>query len=166
MRIGPLVIQGVIPRRRQDLAEAVGQVVATELLPQEQVAAALSAPGIRQNIATMAGEAMAKRIAAYPLLRPLPQIFREQLGQWTARAVKREVSALIAAEGMELADKVLSKVDLAELVRAELEAMDWNYMEKIVYSVAGKELKLIEVMGGVLGGLVGLIQAVVVYFAG
>ncbi|HCX79706.1 MAG TPA: DUF445 domain-containing protein, partial [Firmicutes bacterium] len=32
-RIGPLVIQGVIPRRRKDLAAAVGQVVATELLP-------------------------------------------------------------------------------------------------------------------------------------
>ena len=35
-------------------------------------------------------------------------------------------------------------------------SMDWEHMEAIVYSVAGRELKLIEVMGGVLGALVGL----------
>jgi len=45
-----------------------------------------------------------------------------------------------------------------------LEGMDWDYMEAIVYSVAGRELKIIEVMGGILGAFVGLVQALVVFF--
>lgn len=166
MRVGPWVIQGVIPRRRQDLARAVGEVVATELLPQDQVAAALSAPGIRDNLAALAGQTVGKRIAAYPILRPLPRSLREQLAERAAGTVNREVAAILAAEGPEMMNKVLASVDVAQLVTAELEAMDWGHMEAVVYSVAGKELKLIEVMGGVLGALVGLFQALAVYFWG
>ena len=62
-----------------------------------------------------------------------------------------------------MADRMLASLDLASLVEAKLEGMDWDYMEAIVYSVSGRELKLIEVMGGVLGAMVGLIQALVVY---
>lgn len=165
-RIGPLVIQGVIPRRRQDLAVAVGQVVATDLLPQDQIAAALSAPEIRRNMAEMAGETIAHRVAAFPVLRPFPRALREMIAQQVAKTVNREVKNILAAEGPELVHRVLSTVDLAQLVADELDAMDWDSMEAIVYSVAGKELKLIEVMGGILGALVGLIQAIFVFFFG
>jgi uncharacterized membrane protein YheB (UPF0754 family) len=57
----------------------------------------------------------------------------------------------------------MASLDLAGLVEDRLVSMDWEHMEAIVYSVAGRELKLIEVMGGVLGALVGLGQALVVH---
>ncbi len=47
-----------------------------------------------------------------------------------------------------------------------LEAMEWDALEAMVYSVAGRELKVIEWMGGVLGALVGLGQALVVLLLG
>lgn len=165
-RIGPLIIQGVIPRRRKDLAAAVGQMVATELLPQDQIAAAVSAPEIRKNMAEMAGETVAQRVVTYPVLRPFPRALREMIANQVAKTVNREVKSILAEEGPEMANRVLATVDLAQLVATELDAMDWDYMEAIVYSVAGRELKLIEIMGGVLGALVGLIQAVVVRFIG
>lgn len=163
-RIGTFRIQGVIPRRRQELAAAVGEVVAGELLPQDQIAAALSTPDIRRNMAELAGETVARRVASFPVLRPFPRALRTALAQQVAKTVNREVKSILAAEGPDMFDRVLSSVDLAQLVADELNAMDWDYLETIVYAVAGKELKLIEVMGGVLGALIGLIQAVVVYF--
>lgn len=163
-RIGTFRIQGVIPRRRQELAAAVGEVVAGELLPQAQVAAALSTPDIRRNMAELAGETVARRVASFPVLRPFPRALRAAVAQQVAKAVNREVRSLLADEGPEMVNRVLSSVDIAQLVADELNAMDWDYLEAIVYSVAGKELKLIEVMGGVLGALIGLVQAAVVYF--
>lgn len=163
-RIGSFTIQGVIPRRRQELAAAVGEVVSRELLPQDQIAAALSTPDIRRNMAELAGETVARRVASFPVLRPFPRALRTALAQQVAKTVNREVKSILAAEGPDMFDRVLSSVDLAQLVADELNAMDWDYLETIVYAVAGKELKLIEVMGGVLGSLIGLIQAVVVYF--
>jgi uncharacterized membrane protein YheB (UPF0754 family) len=163
-RIGTFRIQGVIPRRRQELAAAVGEVVSRELLPQDQIAAALSTPDIRRNMAELAGETVARRVASFPVLRPFPRALRTALAQQVAKAVNREVRSLLADEGPEMVNRVLSSVDIAQLVADELNAMDWDYLEAIVYSVAGKELKLIEVMGGVLGALIGLVQAAVVYF--
>jgi uncharacterized membrane protein YheB (UPF0754 family) len=162
-RIGSFQIQGVIPRRRKELAAAVGEVVATELLPQEQIAAAISAPDIRRNVAEMAGETVARRVSSYPVLRPFPRALRTAIAQQVAKTVNREVKSILAAEGPDMVNNVLASVDLAQLVADELNAMDWDYLEAIVYTVAGKELKLIEVMGGVLGALVGLVQALVVY---
>lgn len=163
-RIGSFTIQGVIPRRRHELAVAVGEVVSRELLPQDQIAAALSTPDIRRNMAELAGETVARRVASFPVLRPFPRALRAAVAQQVAKAVNREVRSLLADEGPEMVNRVLSSVDIAQLVADELNAMDWDYLEAIVYSVAGKELKLIEVMGGVLGALIGLVQAAVVYF--
>lgn len=162
-RIGFLTVQGVIPRRRQELARAVGEVVARELLSWEQIASALNAPEIRTNLAFFAGQAVAERVAGYPVLLPLPHGLRERIAGIVAKAVTGEVDEIMAGGGPDLTAKVLASVDLAGLVEEKLDRMDWDYMESIVYSVAGRELKLIEVMGGILGAVVGLIQAIIIY---
>lgn len=161
-RFGRLTIQGVIPRRRQELARAVGEVVATELLSWNQIAVALDAPEIRTGVAAMAGQAVAERFNVYPLLLPLPQGLRKKLSAFVAKTVTREVHEILAGGGSEMAAKMFSSVNLAGLVEERLESMDWDYLEQIVYGVAGRELKLIEVMGGILGALVGLFQALAV----
>jgi uncharacterized membrane protein YheB (UPF0754 family) len=163
LKVGPLLIQGVIPRRRQELARAVGEVVATELLSREQIASALNSPEIRANVAEIAGEVAGRRVSNYQLLSPLPRGLRERIAASVDNTIAREVSAILSSGGPDMADRMLASLDLASLVEAKLEGMDWDYMEAIVYSVSGRELKLIEVMGGVLGAMVGLIQALVVY---
>ena len=163
LSLGPLKIQGVIPRRRRDLARAVGPVVATELLSREQIAAALSSPDVQANMAELAGEAAASRLSGLPLLSPLPWGLRERIGSAVRNAVTREVATILSDSGPQLAGRVMASLDLAGLVEDRLVSMDWEHMEAIVYSVAGRELKLIEVMGGVLGALVGLGQALVVH---
>lgn len=130
-RIGSFLIQGVIPRRRHDLATAVGQVVATELLPKDQVATALGTPEIRTNLATMAGETVARRIEAYPILRPFPRVLREAIAGQAANTVNREVAAILETQGPQLVNRVLGTVDVAQLVTTQLEDMDWDYMERI-----------------------------------
>jgi uncharacterized membrane protein YheB (UPF0754 family) len=140
----------------------VGEVVATELLSWNQIAVALDAPEIRTGVAAMAGQAVAERFNVYPLLLPLPQGLRKKLSAFVAKTVTREVHEILAGGGSEMAAKMFSSVNLAGLVEERLESMDWDYLEQIVYGVAGRELKLIEVMGGILGALVGLFQALAV----
>lgn len=161
-QVGKLKFQGVIPRRRRELAQAVGQVVATELLSREQVAAALNAPEIRVGMANMAGDAAAERFQAHPILSPLPRGLRVKIANYAGTLVQQEVDNILRGSGSKMTGKVLDSVDLGRLVQEKVEGMDWDYLEGIVYSVAGRELKLIEIMGGVLGAVVGLVQALVV----
>ena len=165
LKVGPLVFQGVIPRRRRALA-AIGDVVATELLSREQIAAALSAPEIRAKAAELAGQAVARRVLMLPVLSPFSRSMREKVGEMVAGAVGREVAKILADGGQDWTGRVLAAVDLAALVTERLEAMEWDALEAMVYSVAGRELKVIEWMGGVLGALVGLGQALVVLLLG
>ncbi|HOB35360.1 MAG: DUF445 family protein [Firmicutes bacterium] len=166
LKVGPLVFQGVIPRRRRALARAIGDVVATELLSREQIAAALSAPEIRAKAAELAGQAVARRVLMLPVLSPFSRSMREKVGEMVAGAVGREVAKILADGGQDWTGRVLAAVDLAALVTERLEAMEWDALEAMVYSVAGRELKVIEWMGGVLGALVGLGQALVVLLLG
>ncbi len=166
LKVGPLVFQGVIPRRRRALARAIGDVVATELLSREQIAAALSAPEIRAKAAELAGQAVARRVLMLPVLSPFSRSMREKVGEMVAGAVGREVAKILVDGGQDWTGRVLAAVDLAALVTERLEAMEWDALEAMVYSVAGRELKVIEWMGGVLGALVGLGQALVVLLLG
>ena len=160
--LGRFTVQGVLPRRRRELAAAVGQVIATELLSHQQIAAALNAPEIRTGMAEFAGNAAANRLASHPLLLAVPRALRSKLAEFAAKVVEKEVDDILARGGSEMATQVMSAVNLAGLVEERLDAMDWDYMEKIVYTVAGRELKLIEVLGGILGAVVGLAQALIV----
>src|SRR5690606_36038370 len=94
LKVGPLVFQGVIPRRRRALARAIGDVVATELLSREQIAAALSAPEIRAKAAELAGQSVARRVLMLPVLSPFSRSMREKVGEMVAGAVGREVAKI------------------------------------------------------------------------
>jgi len=47
-------------------------------------------------------------------------------------------------------------------VSEEIVKMDDKELEKIVRNVTGKELRFIEILGGIIGAVVGLIQAVII----
>lgn len=166
LKLGVFVVQGVIPRRRRELAKEVGSIVATELLSRDEIASALNSPEIRMRMAGLAGEAVACRVQENPILIPFPRSVRERLGEMVARAVRREVKIILTGRGSDMTGRVMSTVDLGALVEKRLDAMEWDALESIVYSVVGRELRLIEVMGGALGALVGLAQALILFFFG
>ena len=93
LSLGPLKIQGVIPRRRRDLARAVGQVVATELLSREQIAAALSSPDVQAKCRLEAGSWPVGFLL--PLLSPLPWDSGKS-GSAVRNAVTREVATILS----------------------------------------------------------------------
>lgn len=51
----------------------------------------------------------------------------------------------------------IESVDIKKLVKQQLDAMDLSEAERIVISVAGRELKAITYVGGVLGFIIGLV---------
>jgi uncharacterized membrane protein YheB (UPF0754 family) len=55
-------------------------------------------------------------------------------------------------------EKMEEKIDLKEIVRKKIEGFDLIKLEQIIYGIASRELKAIELWGGVLGFLVGIIQ--------
>lgn len=164
-RIGPIALLGVVPRRRGQLAAAVGKIVAEDLLTARQIAGTLADSRVRAEMVTAAASAVAAHVEQHGALSILPLSGRRGVARVAAAAVSRELNQLLARDGTDIAQGMLQAVDLAALVEKRLLAMDWEQLEGLVLDVAGRELGHIELMGAVLGGLIGLVQALVVWLA-
>jgi uncharacterized membrane protein YheB (UPF0754 family) len=55
-------------------------------------------------------------------------------------------------------ERVEERLDIKELVTDKVNAFDLSKLESMIYEVSSRELKTIELLGGVLGFIVGLGQ--------
>lgn len=60
-------------------------------------------------------------------------------------------------------EDVLKRLNLAEVVREQVDSFPIAKLEELVLGIISKELKLITWLGGIIGGLVGIIQAIIVF---
>ena len=159
-KLGPLVIQGVIPRRQDALARNLGEMVERELVSHHDLSGALASPemleAFRPMILTEAQRFADERL---PGLHPMVAMFLNQgMKDKVAELLARELETMIPrlAEG---AGQALEKhLPVRDLVRAKVEAMSPRAMEEMLFSILAKEFGFIEWSGAVLGGLVGLAQ--------
>ena len=59
---------------------------------------------------------------------------------------------------------ILERMKLAELIKEQIDRFELSYLEKLVIEISNKELKLITLLGFVLGGIIGLFQGIIAIF--
>ena len=60
--------------------------------------------------------------------------------------------------------KIMNKLQLAEVIKKQIDSFELSKMESLVMDVANKEFKMIMLLGYVLGGIVGVVQGVIALF--
>lgn len=60
--------------------------------------------------------------------------------------------------------QILKKVNLRGLVEEQINRFDLDYIENLIFEIANKELKLIMLLGFILGGVIGLFQGLIAIF--
>ncbi len=60
-------------------------------------------------------------------------------------------------------EDVLNRLNLQEVVREQVDSFPLEKLEELVINIANKELNMITILGAVLGGLIGIIQGLIVY---
>lgn len=153
-------IQGIIPKRRGDLALTVGKTIEEELLTHGDLAKALQKvdvreeirPIIRQKIDEMIEQKLAKDNPMLMALLP-PQVLTN---------IKKNVEDSIIQAAPELINKAVDsfvhKLPIAELVVTNINGFDLDRLEDLIINSARNEFKFIEYLGGVVGLLIGLLQ--------
>ena len=158
-----ITIQGLIPRRREDLARSIAEVVEEELLAGEDIARALESDAFRQRLAEVLDDRLARLLKETLAQRPLlNQFLTDDVLAPVRRAVLREVmNAFPSASGV-LRDALNQHLDVAEIVREKVRQLDLDALEALVFRVARQEFRYIELLGGLIGFVVGLMQVLVV----
>ncbi len=158
--------QGLIPRRQAELAVRVGEIVETELFNQHLIREELRKIDLQPHIDQLATNIVWDRIA--PRLRAIPVFgnlvndrFLYNLNKIALESLTRETAPLLE----KVSTEVERKIAVRRIVEERIHGFDLEQLESIVRKLAHKEFQRIELLGAVIGLIVGLLQAVLVLLA-
>jgi uncharacterized membrane protein YheB (UPF0754 family) len=158
-----ITIQGLIPRRQHELALKLGETVEKKLVSHKDVQQVLLGPeSTRLVLRLIEGQIdtfMTQRLANNPLIA---MFVKNEAVDNIKRLLIEQLEGNIPELMEKLIDGVEDQLDFREIIREKVEAFDLGTLEGIIYDISSRELKAIEYLGGVLGLIIGLVQALIV----
>lgn len=158
-------IQGVIPKRRAELARSIGQVVEKELISVDDLIEAVRSRETMERISAAAAVSIRARIMdRLPAFIPLS--IRRAISEVITDQVQSEIPTVITGMFERFSAMVKDTVSFQSIVEERINEFSMDRIEQMVLTVSARELRHIEILGGVLGFLIGLVQAGILYVTG
>lgn len=153
-------ILGLIPKRKNEIAENIGQVIATELLSMDDL---INEAFKDEDKAEITNYIVNKiKVVINEKMNFIPAPFRMMAQPYIDKIVDEEVVNIIEDMGQDTILKLKEKIDIQKIVKEKINNLDLQELERIIIRVAKKELKHIEILGLILGLIIGLIQGLVI----
>ncbi len=159
--------QGIIPKRQKDLAARTAVIIEKELLGskllEQQIRKIDLKPYLRDYARKLVQEGLGDKLRRIPVfggfansstLIRLERILTEEM--------QKQATPLLH----QLSREVEHHIPVRSLVEEKIGDLDVEKLEEIVNKVAQKEFRSIELLGGVLGFIVGLAQLLVLFLTG
>lgn len=160
VRLGVFSFQGLIPKRRKALAEAIANVVERELITteliREELQQAHAGELLEKLVRRLVHEKLAQMLMRIPLLGSMVNEERlAQLERYIVDELRREADPMLDNIAADMAEHI----NISRLVTERIEAFDLDKIEALSWELAHKEFRFIEALGFILGLFVGLVQA-------
>jgi len=154
----PYTFQGLIPKRRTELARSIARTIENELFSLEDLLQQITEPQmkseIRNTIITVVHAKVKAKIPPY-----IPQMLRQRLLDYIVDTISQEMDGMLD----HLLDKFLHDVEktvnIKTMVEERINGFALDKLERLIFNIAARELKAIEILGGVIGFGIGLAQA-------
>ena len=160
--LGPIKIQGVFPKRQEALAQRLGALVEEELLCGEDILSMLDderfSGHCREAITTAVDRFVGEKLVA---IHPMAGAFLGgELGERVQGMLAEEMEAFIPtlAEG---ARCQLGEISVGNMVQEKVAALSLDKLENLLMSLMQKEFRFIELIGAILGCIIGIGQVLV-----
>ncbi|WP_336823874.1 DUF445 family protein [Sporosarcina sp. USHLN248] len=82
--------------------------------------------------------------------------------QWTAEKITPKLTSFAFEQAEKQLEISLSKLKLDEIVKEQVDSFPVAVLEDLVLGISRREFKMITVLGALLGGLIGIVQGVIV----
>jgi len=153
-------IQGIFPKRQKKLAEKLGKIVAEELFSVEDVKKSLQKPGSSEEVEAVVNEKLDDFLdnRLTEIMPMLAMFMNDELKQKIKATLLAEVQLMLPELIDRFVNKIEQDVDVEQTVYEKVVNFSTDKLESILYSIMSKEFKFIELLGGVLGFIIGLIQ--------
>lgn len=156
-----LEFQGLIPKRKRDIATSIGKTVEEELLSVEELLGHVNSSENQRTIINNVRDGIVN-IVDDKIPSIIPRRVRNSILRYTGEAIEKESKGFIERNMGKLLEEVADNVKVKDLVEEKINEFDLIELEEIILSLSSSELKYIEVLGGVLGFLIGLMQGILI----
>lgn len=155
-----LTIQGIFPKRQKQFAAKLGSTVASELLHFSDIAEQIKdptqisalMPGIENHIDQFLQHRLKEKIPV------LAMFLSDSVTQTIKAGLMEEIEAMLPQVIGQFADSLGDKIDVEKMVTEKVSSFSSDRLEALLLAVMTKEFRFVELIGGVLGFIIGLLQ--------
>ena len=154
--------QGIIPRRKSMLAKKLGEVTKRDLLSIDKISNHLNTEESKQRISVLLESRFEyilkeKIIPSNSLFKMIPSSYIESIVKKVKESLHEETETI----NQEII-KTIKNIDIERMVTEEVNNLSNERLEDMLMSVLRKELKWIELLGAILGFIIGVIQIILI----
>jgi uncharacterized membrane protein YheB (UPF0754 family) len=158
-----ITFHGIFPKRQQQFAEKLGKLVSQELLSFSDIESKIIDPANLDKIMPMVDKHI-DHFLRVKLADAMPMISMF-IGEKTINQLKE----VFLAEMKELFPQVMGsymgtlkdQLDLEQIVVSKVASFSSDKLEDILNQIMSKEFKFVEIIGGVLGFIIGLVEILI-----
>jgi uncharacterized membrane protein YheB (UPF0754 family) len=154
-------VQGIFPKRQAALARNLGTLVEEELLSHSDVTAIIHDPAFQARFRDLT-EGYVERLLTEKLtaLNPMIAMFlKDSMAEKAKRLIMEELDSLVPEVIEHAAKEIEERLDFGDLVRQKIENFSMDELERMLFAIMRQEFRFIELVGALLGFMIGLVQA-------
>lgn len=163
-----ITIQGIFPKRQHQFAQKLGKLVSEELLSFKDIEAKITdGSNLKQVmpiVETHIDNFLRNKLAAE---MPIISMF---IGDKTIEQLKsvfmKELESLFPVLMTSYMEKLKHELDLEAIVTEKVSNFSSDKLEEILQAIMSKEFRFIEVIGAILGFLIGIVQVFITWIGG
>ena len=152
--------QGIFPKRQKALAEKLGKIVANELFSFEDIKHSLQDPKNLEEVHTLIGSKL-DDFLENRMIESMPMLYvfmSDEMRVKIKDTLQAELQLMLPDLLESFASRIEQQVDIEKTVYNKVVNFSSDKLENILYDIMSKEFRFIEILGGVLGFIIGLIQ--------
>jgi len=160
INFGLFKIQGLIPKRRAEIGSGIANIIQNELISVKDVISNIDREEFSKRLDSLIDKVLEKNLKAkvkekFPVLQ---MFFTDRMAKDVSNTIKD-----IIMENQEKIFEIFSNyaeenINFEVIISDKISNFSLDKLEKIITLLAKKELKHIEVIGAILGGLIGVAQ--------
>ena len=160
INLGLFKIQGLIPKRRAEIGSGIANIIQNELISVKDVISNIDREEFSKRLDSSIDKVLEKNLKAkvkekFPVLQ---MFFTDRMAKDVSNTIKD-----IIMENQEKIFEIFSNyaeenINFEVIISDKISNFSLDKLEEIITLLAKKELKHIEVIGAILGGLIGVAQ--------
>ena len=159
INLGLFKIQGLLPKRKHEIGESIAEVIQTELVSLQEILKSLDGEKLEKEMSAVIDRILEEKLQS-EITRNFPML---------AMFLSSDMLEKIKGSILENKDNIVEmfsnylkgNVDFKGIIVKNVDAFSLEKLEEVTYTLAAREFKHIEVIGAILGAIIGFVQFII-----